>query len=52
MGIKPAFIYGDLPPNTKMSMAAKFNDPNDPCNVLVSAVITAFFKILRSQLML
>ncbi|GMR31563.1 hypothetical protein PMAYCL1PPCAC_01758, partial [Pristionchus mayeri] len=36
MGIKPAVIYGDLPPGTKMAQADKFNDPNDPCNVLVA----------------
>ncbi|CAI5449431.1 unnamed protein product [Caenorhabditis angaria] len=35
-GIKPAVIYGDLPPGTKLAQAAKFNDPNDPCNVLVA----------------
>ncbi|GMR31567.1 hypothetical protein PMAYCL1PPCAC_01762, partial [Pristionchus mayeri] len=36
MGIKPAVIYGDLPPGTKLAQADKFNDPNDPCNVLVA----------------
>ncbi|KAK5986488.1 Helicase C-terminal domain-containing protein, partial [Trichostrongylus colubriformis] len=36
MGVKPAVIYGDLPPGTKLAQAAKFNDPNDPCNVLVA----------------
>ncbi|CAI4225470.1 unnamed protein product [Auanema sp. JU1783] len=36
LGIKPAVIYGDLPPGTKLAQAAKFNDPNDPCNVLIS----------------
>ncbi|CAB3409903.1 unnamed protein product [Caenorhabditis bovis] len=35
-GIKPAVIYGDLPPGTKLAQAAKFNDPDDPCNVLVA----------------
>ncbi|PIO53855.1 hypothetical protein TELCIR_24794, partial [Teladorsagia circumcincta] len=35
LGVKPAVIYGDLPPGTKLAQAAKFNDPNDPCNVLV-----------------
>ncbi|PAV89318.1 hypothetical protein WR25_05563 isoform B [Diploscapter pachys] len=35
-GIKPAVIYGDLPPSTKLGQAAKFNDPEDPCNVLVA----------------
>ncbi|VDM55851.1 unnamed protein product, partial [Angiostrongylus costaricensis] len=36
LGIKPAVIYGDLPPGTKLAQASKFNDPNDPCNVLVA----------------
>ncbi|GMT31178.1 hypothetical protein PFISCL1PPCAC_22475, partial [Pristionchus fissidentatus] len=36
MGIKPAVIYGDLPPGTKLAQAAKYNDPADPCNVLVA----------------
>ncbi|CAJ0558544.1 unnamed protein product, partial [Mesorhabditis spiculigera] len=35
-GIKPAIIYGDLPPGTKLAQAARFNDPNDDCDVLVS----------------
>nr|CDJ82951.1 DNA RNA helicase domain containing protein [Haemonchus contortus] len=36
LGVKPAVIYGDLPPGTKLAQAAKFNDPDDPCNVLVA----------------
>ncbi|XP_040574555.1 ATP-dependent RNA helicase SUV3 homolog, mitochondrial [Lepeophtheirus salmonis] len=36
MGIDSAVIYGSLPPSTKLAMAAKFNDANDPCKVLVS----------------
>lgn len=36
LGINCAVIYGDLPPGTKLAQAAKFNDPNDPVNVLVS----------------
>ncbi|GMR31566.1 hypothetical protein PMAYCL1PPCAC_01761, partial [Pristionchus mayeri] len=35
-GINPAVIYGSLPPGAKLAQAAKFNDPNDPCNVLVA----------------
>ncbi|EFO90455.1 hypothetical protein CRE_04454 [Caenorhabditis remanei] len=35
-GIKPAVIYGDLPPGTKLAQAAKFNDPDDECSVLVA----------------
>ncbi|KIH44943.1 hypothetical protein ANCDUO_25022 [Ancylostoma duodenale] len=35
LGVKPAVIYGDLPPGTKLAQAAKFNDSDDPCNVLV-----------------
>ncbi|KAI1724643.1 ATP-dependent RNA helicase SUV3 like protein, mitochondrial [Ditylenchus destructor] len=35
-GREAAIIYGDLPPTTKLTQAAKFNDPNDPCNVLVA----------------
>ena len=36
MGVECAVIYGSLPPGTKLGMAAKFNDPNDPCKVLVA----------------
>jgi superfamily II DNA/RNA helicase len=36
-GHQVAVIYGGLPPNTKLAMAAKFNDPNDPCNILVAS---------------
>ncbi|KJH45132.1 helicase protein [Dictyocaulus viviparus] len=36
LGIKPAVIYGDLPPGTKLAQASKFNDTTDPCNVLVA----------------
>uniref|UniRef100_A0A1I7YB81 ATP-dependent RNA helicase SUV3 homolog, mitochondrial n=1 Tax=Steinernema glaseri TaxID=37863 RepID=A0A1I7YB81_9BILA len=35
-GVKPAVIYGDLPPGTKLAQAAKFNDPDDPTTVLVA----------------
>uniref|UniRef100_A0AC34GR88 RNA helicase n=1 Tax=Panagrolaimus sp. ES5 TaxID=591445 RepID=A0AC34GR88_9BILA len=35
-GISCAVIYGDLPPGAKLSQAAKFNDPNDPVNVIVA----------------
>lgn len=31
-----AVIYGSLPPATKLSQAKKFNDPNDPCKILVA----------------
>lgn len=36
MGKEVAVIYGSLPPNTKLAMAAKFNDPQDSCKVLVA----------------
>lgn len=36
MGNKVAVIYGSLPPGTKLSQAARFNDPADPCNILVA----------------
>ena len=35
-GVEVAVIYGGLPPNTKLAQAAKFNDPNNPCKVLVA----------------
>ncbi|XP_045190308.2 ATP-dependent RNA helicase SUV3 homolog, mitochondrial-like [Mercenaria mercenaria] len=35
-GHKCAVIYGDLPPGTKIMQSRKFNDPNDPCSVLVA----------------
>ncbi|KAG7201036.1 hypothetical protein KM043_003387 [Ampulex compressa] len=36
MGIEIAVIYGGLPPGTKLSQASKFNDPANPCKVLVA----------------
>jgi len=36
MGKEVAVIYGSLPPNTKLAMANKFNDPEDPCKILVA----------------
>ncbi|KAG9485066.1 hypothetical protein GDO78_008267 [Eleutherodactylus coqui] len=35
-GLQCAVIYGSLPPGTKISQANKFNDPNDPCKILVA----------------
>ena len=35
-GVEVAVIYGSLPPNTKIAMAAKFNDPQDSCKVMVA----------------
>ena len=35
-GVEVAVIYGSLPPNTKLAMAAKFNDPQDSCKVMVA----------------
>ena len=35
-GVEVAVIYGSLPPNTKIAMAAKFNDPQDTCKVMVA----------------
>lgn len=35
-GVECAVIYGSLPPGTKLAMADKFNDPADPCKVLVA----------------
>lgn len=36
LGIEAAVIYGSLPPETKIAQASRFNDPNDPCKVLVA----------------
>lgn len=36
LGIECAVIYGSLPPGPKLAMADKFNDPGDPCKVLVA----------------
>ncbi|XP_077421024.1 ATP-dependent RNA helicase SUPV3L1, mitochondrial isoform X2 [Vanacampus margaritifer] len=35
-GMECAVIYGSLPPGTKLSQAKKFNDPDDPCKILVA----------------
>lgn len=31
-----AVIYGSMPPGVKMTQAARFNDPNDKCKILVA----------------
>ncbi len=36
-GVECAVIYGSLPPGTKLAMADKFNDPQDPCKVMKKA---------------
>ncbi|XP_072177561.1 ATP-dependent RNA helicase SUPV3L1, mitochondrial-like [Diadema setosum] len=36
MGKECAVIYGSLPPGAKLSQAAKFNDPEDPCKILIA----------------
>ncbi|KAL4232103.1 ATP-dependent RNA helicase supv3l1 [Mactra antiquata] len=35
-GHKCAVIYGDLPPGTKIMQSRKFNDPDDPCSIMVA----------------
>ncbi|XP_034044385.1 ATP-dependent RNA helicase SUPV3L1, mitochondrial [Thalassophryne amazonica] len=35
-GQECAVIYGSLPPGTKLSQSKKFNDPDDPCKILVA----------------
>ncbi|XP_067408750.1 ATP-dependent RNA helicase SUPV3L1, mitochondrial isoform X2 [Emydura macquarii macquarii] len=35
-GLECAVIYGSLPPGTKLAQANKFNDPDDPCKILVA----------------
>ncbi|XP_032112068.1 ATP-dependent RNA helicase SUPV3L1, mitochondrial isoform X1 [Sapajus apella] len=35
-GLESAVIYGSLPPGAKLAQAKKFNDPNDPCKILVA----------------
>ncbi|XP_028651800.1 ATP-dependent RNA helicase SUPV3L1, mitochondrial [Erpetoichthys calabaricus] len=35
-GLECAVIYGSLPPGTKLDQAKKFNDPSDPCKILVA----------------
>ncbi|KAF6041183.1 hypothetical protein EB796_000521 [Bugula neritina] len=36
MGRQCAVIYGGLPPGTKLAQASRFNDPDDPCKVLIA----------------
>lgn len=36
LGNECAVIYGSLPPSTKLDQAAKFNDPNNACSILVA----------------
>lgn len=35
-GKEVAVIYGGLPPGTKLAQAAKFNDPENSCKILVA----------------
>nr|XP_028585294.1 ATP-dependent RNA helicase SUPV3L1, mitochondrial [Podarcis muralis] len=35
-GLECAVIYGSLPPGTKLTQARKFNDPDDPCKIMVA----------------
>lgn len=35
-GKEVAVIYGSLPPNTKLAQAEKFNDPSNPCKIMVA----------------
>lgn len=35
-GKEVAVIYGGLPPGTKLAQAAKFNDPENSCKVMVA----------------
>ncbi|KAL7076333.1 hypothetical protein ACQ4LE_004651 [Meloidogyne hapla] len=35
-GKEAAIIFGDLPPETKREQIEKFNDPEDPCKVLLA----------------
>lgn len=35
-GKEVAVIYGGLPPGTKLAQAAKFNDVNSSCKILVA----------------
>ncbi|XP_015261078.1 PREDICTED: ATP-dependent RNA helicase SUPV3L1, mitochondrial [Gekko japonicus] len=35
-GQECAVIYGSLPPGTKLTQAKKFNDPDDPCKIMVA----------------
>ncbi|XP_030768265.1 ATP-dependent RNA helicase SUV3 homolog, mitochondrial isoform X2 [Sitophilus oryzae] len=35
-GKEVAVIYGSLPPGTKLAQAAKFNDPDNSCKILVA----------------
>ena len=36
LGHQVAVIYGGLPPGTKLAQAHKFNDPNNPCKIMVA----------------
>lgn len=35
-GVQCAVIYGGLPPGTKLAQSEKFNNPDDPCKVMVA----------------
>ena len=35
-GYDVAVIYGSMPPGVKLAQAARFNDPNDKCKILVA----------------
>jgi len=35
-GRECAIVFGDLPPETKKEQIGRFNDPDDPCKVLLA----------------
>ncbi len=36
LGHQVAVIYGAMPPAVKIAQSKRFNDPNDPCKILVA----------------
>lgn len=55
-GMEVGVIYGSLPPGTKLAQAAKFNDVDNPCKVLIATdaigmglnlLVPFFFLILK-----
>jgi ATP-dependent RNA helicase SUPV3L1/SUV3 len=36
LGHHVAIIYGSMPPGVKMEQSRRFNDPDDPCKILIS----------------
>jgi ATP-dependent RNA helicase SUPV3L1/SUV3 len=45
-----AIIYGSLPPSVKLAEAKRFNDPNNPCKILVATDAIGMVELLKIKI--